>query len=132
RERPLREALHRMETLERERGQLAKERKQLSDAFRKQTSLRTRGLNEAQAEVIQALTEVGRQVLRTPGNLAVEEAQLRPIREQSERVYDAAVELELWARAMFAFDEVAYRRGGQLIFGSLGLLVVVCIVRVLI
>ncbi|MGE3673062.1 MAG: hypothetical protein AB7K71_25525 [Polyangiaceae bacterium] len=132
RERPLREALHRMETLERERGQLSKERKQLSEALRKQTSLRTRGLNEVQAEVVQALTEVGRQVLRTPGNLAVDEAQLRPIREHSEKVYDAAVELELWARAMYAFDEIAYRRGGQLIFGSLGLLVVVCVIRVLI
>lgn len=131
-ERPLRDALHRMETLERERGSLSKERRALEEAFRKQTSVRARGLNEAHAEVVQALTEVGRQVLRNPGNLAVDEARLRPIKEHSERVYDAAVELELWARALFAFDQAAYRRGGQLIFGSIGLLVVVCIVRILI
>ncbi len=131
-ERPLREALHRMETVERERGQLSKERKQLEEAFRKQNSLRARGINEAQAEVVEALTEVGRQVLRSPGNLTVDEARLRPIKDHSERVYDAAVELELWARALFAFDGQAYRRGGQLIFGSLALLVVICVVRVLI
>lgn len=132
RERPLREALHRMETVERERGQLSKERKHLEETFRKQSTLRSRGLNEAHAEVVQALTEVGKQVLRNPGGLAVDEDRLRPIKEHSERVYDAAVELELWARALYAFDEAAYRRGAQLILGSVGLLVLVCVVRVLI
>lgn len=130
REAPLKENLDRVRAIERDRAALASERKQLEADFKRQASVRKAGVADVQAQVLTAMTEVGREILRRPGRVQVSEAQLSSLRPASDRVFDCAVELELWVRASESYEILGYRRGMQVILGSLGLFVLICVLRV--
>lgn len=130
REAPLKETLERVRSIERDRAALASERKQAEADFKRQAAARRAGVSDVQGQVLAAMTEVGREILRRPGRVEVSEAQLSPVKAASDRVFDCAVELELWVRASASYEILGYRRGVQVIVGSVALFVLFCVLRI--
>ncbi len=130
RERPLRACLSEVAVVEKQRGALARQRRELEAAYKEQLALRGQSTDAANAELQRALTAVGRELLRRPGTVSIGEREATPVAEQASRVAQAAQALELMVRAEQSYDRLAVRRGVQAVGAALALVLLLLIARV--
>ncbi|MBX3183903.1 MAG: hypothetical protein KIT72_07260 [Polyangiaceae bacterium] len=130
RERPLRACLSEVAAVEKQRGALARQRRELEAAYKEQLAQRGQSTDAANAELQRALTTVGRELLRRPGTVSIGEREVAPVAERVSRVVQAAQALELMVRAEQSYDAEAVRRGVRAVGTAIALVVLLLIARV--